>query len=303
MNVQDAINSRFGIALGFLFSRLPPRMGYRVAIRIADFISSQKSIPAVRAVRANQWVVHNLQISSVKLDHLVMNTYRNTARSLYEFWHFITKPKKVMEMVEFDQSFFDCVQQAKDRREGLIIVLPHLANFDLIGNAAVLHGINLHVLSYPQPPGGYRWQNRIRKLEGLNITPLSVESIHLASETLRNGGIVTTGIDRPLAGSEDRKYQTTFFGRKTVLPVFHIRLALKNNVRIAVVGGCKKMDGKYLVWASNPIEMKPKKNLVDEIVYNAEAILEISSNDIRRAPDQWAMYYPVWPEVLDQVPR
>jgi phosphatidylinositol dimannoside acyltransferase len=300
MNLQDALNSRFGIALGFLLSRLPQTIGYKTADWIADRISSRADIPAVLAVRTNQWVVHEQNISPANLNQLVINTYRNTARGLYEFWHFITNHAAVKRMVEFDQSFFSSVQEVKDKGEGVIIVLPHLANFDLIGHAAVLNGINLHVLSYPQPPGGYRWQNRLRKLEGLNLTPLSIESLRLASETLRSGGIVTTGIDRPLPG-EERKYQVTFFGLKAFLPVFHIRLALKHNSKIIVAGGCKKSDGKYLVWASRPIKMKHKDNLVDEIVYNAEAVLDISAKDILRAPDQWAMYYPVWPQVVDQV--
>jgi lauroyl/myristoyl acyltransferase len=48
--------------------------------------------------------------------------------------------------------------------------------------------------------------------------------------------------------------------------------------------------------------MKRKENLVRETVDNAESILDIMAKDIRRAPDHWAMYYPVWPEVLDQIP-
>ncbi|MBE0699815.1 MAG: hypothetical protein IH586_23060 [Anaerolineaceae bacterium] len=301
MNLQNALNSRLGIALGVLLSRLPRAAGYRTAAWIADQVSSQKDIPGVRAVRANQWVIHNEKISSDELNQLVVNTYRNTARGLYEFWHFLPKKDAVVRLVDFDPTFFECIQNAKERGEGLLIVLPHLANFDLVGHAAVLNGVKLHVLSYPQPPGGYRWQNKLRKLEGLNITPLSIEALHLASETIRSGGIVTTGIDRPLTGDE-RKYQVSFFGRKAVLPVFHIRLALKHNIPIVVIGGRKKADDKYLIWASHPLRMKRFDNLVDEIVYNAEAILDISANDIRQAPDQWAMYYPVWPEVLDQVP-
>jgi KDO2-lipid IV(A) lauroyltransferase len=204
-------------------------------------------------------------------------------------------------MVDFDPSFFRAIENSKQKGEGLIIVLPHLANFDLVGHAAVLNGVNLHVLSYPQPPGGYRWQNKLRQLQGLKITPMSIEALRMASDTLRAGGIVTTGIDRPLKG-EDAKYKARFFGLCTVLPVFHIRLALKHDVPIAVIGGCRKPDGKYCVWASEPIRMQRMDDIIQETVVNAEAILEISARDIRQSPDQWAMYYPVWPEVLDQVP-
>jgi phosphatidylinositol dimannoside acyltransferase len=112
---------------------------------------------------------------------------------------------------------------------------------------------------------------------------------------------VLTGIDRPLPNG-DSKYRAHFFGRLASLPVFHIRLALKHKLPIVVLGACRQPDGRYCVWASEPIAMQPDADLVQETVSNAERILAVISGYIRRAPDQWAMYYPVWPEALDQMP-
>jgi len=39
-----------------------------------------------------------------------------------------------------------------------------------------------------------------------------------------------------------------------------------------------------------------------EIILNAERVLSIAEAAIRRAPQQWAMFYPVWPEMLDKMP-
>lgn len=302
MKLYETLDNRFGIGLGFLLSRLPPAIGYRIAQWFADLLSTQKNSPRVWAVRANQWIVHDLNISTQELDRLVRDTYRNSARGLYEFWHSLPGKEKVLKMVDFDQSFFSAINQAKAKGEGLILVLPHLANFDLVGHAAAFSGVKLHALSYPQPPGSYRWQNELRKLEGLTITPLSIQALRLASTTLSSGGIVTTGIDRPL-GQEHGKYQLRFFGRKATLPVFHVRLALKHNVPISVIGGCKKPGGNYQVWASELIYMTPMDDIIRETVYNAEKLLSISEHDIRRFPDQWAMFYPVWPEEMNHVPR
>jgi lauroyl/myristoyl acyltransferase len=301
MNIQDLLNSRLGIGLGFLLSRLPPAIGYRAADWIADRVSSRKELPGVQAVRANQWVVHNQKVSPDELDYLVRNTYRNTAYALFDFWHYLSKKDSIKRMVDFDPSFFRCVQQAKEKGEGLLFVVPHFAGFDLVSHAAILNGVYLHVLSYPQPPGAYRWQNKLREQKGLKITPISMEALRMASDTLRAGGIVCTGIDRPLQG-EEGKYRVYFFGRQAVLPVFFIRLAMKHDVPVVVIGGCRKPDRKYLVWASEPILMKRMDDLVQETVHNAEILLEISARDIRQSPDTWAMFYPVWPDVLGQVP-
>lgn len=301
IRLQNFLNSRVSIALGVTLSKVPSAAGYRIGNWLADFIAARKQNNMVRSCRANQWVVHNELPSASELDQLVRQTYRSTARSLYEFWHFYRNARDVLDMVEFDQSFMKIVDQGRSEKRGTLMVVPHLSNFDLIGRAAVFNGINLHILSYPRPPGGYRWQNALRQLPGLTVTPMSIEALRQASDTLRSGGIVVTGVDRPLTNDES-KYQVRFFGRLASLPVFHIRLALKHDLPIVVVGGCRKENGHYQVWASEPIPMERSTDLVQETVHNAESVLDQLACFIRKAPDQWAMFYPVWPEALDQMP-
>ena len=54
------------------------------------------------------------------------------------------------------------------------------------------------------------------------------------------------------------------------------------------------VPGKYKILVSEPIAMKRKQNREEELVYNAEQVLEQVASHIRHAPYQWAMYYPVW---------
>lgn len=303
LKLTEILNSRLGIALGLGLSRLiKPRVGYPLARWIADLISTRRRAMMVRAVRANQWVIHDMRINREQLNILVRDTFRSSAYSLYEFWHLFTNPKAVIDQVEFQPSFLECIQRAQKHESGTIIVVPHISNFDLIGRAAVLRGLELHILSYPQPPGGYRWQNRLRELPGLLVTPMSVEALRRASDTLSENRVVLTGVDRPLSNIDKGKYRPHFFGRPATLPVFHIRLALKHNLPIIVLGGARKPDGRYTVWASDPIPMQRHPDLIQETVQNSEAVLSVIAENIRKAPDQWAMFYPVWPETLDTAP-
>jgi len=298
---QDFINSRVGMAVGLALSRMPPKIGYRFARWLGTRIGTFKSLPMVTGVRANQWVINDMAPTSRELDALAVATFQSVVRSLYEFWHFNQDDDAIKGMVDFDQSFVSCYEHARQAKTGLILVVPHLSNFDLVGRAAVLNGFPLHILSYPQPSGGYRWQNRLRELPGLTVTPFSVNALHQASQTLMDGGAVVTGIDRPLA-DVDTKYRSRFFGRPANLPVYHIRLALKHELPVIVTGGIRKPNGRYLVWASDPIPMIPHPDLVQETVQNAEAVLAVLAGFIKRAKEQWAMFYPVWPEVLEDLP-
>lgn len=301
MQLQEFLNSRGGIALGLSLSRMiPPRLGYPFARWLGNRIASMRGNAFVRAVRANQWVINEGRISATELDHLTGETFRSAAESLYEFWHYFREPIQVMEMVDFEPSFVECFNRARANKNGTLLVIPHMSNFDLVGRAVVLRGLNLHILSYPQPPGGYRWQNILRQLPGLKVTPMSIQALREASDTLRSGQTVLTGVDRPLP--EDTKYRVNFFGRLASMPAFHVRLALKHNLPITIVSGYRIGHKCYKVFASEPIEMVRSKDLVEETTQNTENVLSVIASFIRRSPTQWAMFYPVWPDALDYVP-
>lgn len=301
MALQNILNSQVGTVLGLSLSRLPPRAGYGLARRLGGGIAALKKYRMVRALRANQWVAHGEGPDTRELDRLTEAACESTARSLYEFWHYYHNPRAVLDMVSFDPSFPACFERARRDQTGLLMVIPHLSNFDLVGRAAVLRGFHLHVLSYPRPPGGYQAQNELRELPGLTVTPLSGEGLRQASLTLRSRGAVLTGIDRPLPIA-DSKYRARFFGRPAILPVFHIRLAIKHDLPVVVIGGQRDPGGGYRVWAADPVAMARRADLVDETVENAEAVLTEVARVISAAPDQWSMFYPVWPEALSQMP-
>lgn len=302
MKLQDFLTGSLATILGLSLSRiLSPGVGYPFAHRIADFLSSRPKSALVYAVRANQWLIHQGQLTSAQLDALVVETFRSSARSMYEFWHFFRNPRAVTEMVELDPSMEECLDRAQQAPNGTLLVAPHVSNFDLVGRAIALRGLKLQILSYPRPPAGYRWQNQLRQIPGMMVTPMSIDALRKASETLRAGRIVFTGIDRPLP-IQEAKYLPRFFGRPAAMPVFYIRLALKHNLPITVIGVHRGSNGRYKVWATNPIPMRRSSSLMEEIVQNTETVLNAASEIICKAPEQWAMFYPVWPDVMAQPP-
>jgi KDO2-lipid IV(A) lauroyltransferase len=169
----------------------------------------------------------------------------------------------------------------------------------LAGAALALNGLCFQTLSFPNVNDGYAWQNRIRRHLGLEVTPLSMSSLQLARERLQKGGTVLSGLDRPHPGSN---YMPRFFGRPAALPVFHVRLGLRTHCPIYVVAVLTQPDGKYYLDCSEAIWMQPHPNANTEIITNAEKVLLAGEVFIRKAPEQWAMTYAVWPEVINAIP-
>jgi lauroyl/myristoyl acyltransferase len=113
---------------------------------------------------------------------------------------------------------------------------------------------------------------------------------------MRDGGLVVTAVDRPIR----RKAHTlTFFGNPSPLPAGHIRMALKANVPVIPIAVKMTADGKYRVEIGDSIPMASHDNPDEAIRINAEAVLKALENFIRPNPEQWLMYYPAWPTLMD----
>jgi lauroyl/myristoyl acyltransferase len=298
--LQDVINGLFGVSLAYgLAQALPPRLGHWTATRLGGAIGRLKNTSQAQAVRANQWVVSGGKLSGAELDSATRAVFRSTGRCQYDYYHHLHRPEKILKLVEFNPAFEECIQRSQEGRESQLLVIPHFSNFDLVGRAAALKGMRYLALSYPQPQSGYQRQNEIRNFMGLEVTPISNESLRQAAQRLRGGGTVLTGADRPL---KEGKYRPQFFGRAANLPTSYVRLALKEKAAVIVVSGISLPDGRYQAWASEPVRMEAKDDLAAETLRNTEAVLEVIEDLIRQAPQQWSMFYPVWPEATFEIP-
>jgi lauroyl/myristoyl acyltransferase len=294
---QNIFNSRYVVGMAYWLARVfPPTGGYKLAAYLSDRVSERERWSMVQAVRANQWVINNGKIGPTQLDQQVKKTFRHTGKCIYDLYHNIKDPKRLDDWVEINPRVAALLAEYRaGKGSGLVVVGAHMSNFDLVAQYVARQGFNAQVITLPDfDVSGYKWQNDLRRNSGLDITPASVSAIRKAYETLDQGGIVLSGLDRPLEGG---KYRPSFFGRPASLPTFYVNFALKAKVpvMVAVANWCR--DGKYHIRLSDPIYMQPYADRDDEIIQNAERVLRVAEAFICKAPEQWLMFYPVWPEV------
>lgn len=299
-NLQRFINSSFSVRLISTIGRvLPVRLGHSLADFIAARISSRKQSQIVRAVRANQWVARGETLEKEALDQAVRETFQNTARSLFDLYHFVQNPQAAQRMIVFDASFQQLAERLEFADRGLMAVGLHLSNFDLVLQWLCRQKFKPLALTVPNPQGGGRIEFEMRKKTGVNLLPASVSAFRQAARHLQKGGLVVTGIDRPIPEPPARPL---FFGRPSALPMHHIVLASKARVPVVIVITSLRQDGKIHLMTSEVIEMNPHPDRDKETQQNAEKVLNIAESFIRLAPQQWSMSLPVWPEVLDLAP-
>lgn len=301
ISLQSLSTSRFGIAFALAIARYTPRwLGYWIARRLAGLVSSRRSSMMIRALRANQWVIRGCKPDARELDQIVKRVVLKHTRCLYDFYRNIDRPDEILRLVSFSPEFQQLFDRLKAGTESTLFVAPHISNFDLAGRALALRGLNFQVLSYPQPTGGYQWQNQMRSDIGIEVTPMSISALQKARARLRNGGVVLTGLDRPL---EDTRYYPRFFDRPSPLPVAYVQMALQIGVPIIVVACITLPDQTYQLICQPTIYPQQNSMREVELVSNAEMVLQQAEELIRRDPDQWAMFYPVWPDSLDDTPQ
>ena len=301
IDLQQVINSSFSLRLvSSLAQRLPPRLGYRIACRLAAEIARQRDSRIVRALRLNQWVASGETLEGEALDHRVRQTLQHSARSLFDLYHYSHNFEATRQLLVFDSSFAPLIQRPEFDRRGLMVVGLHLSSFDLILQWLVRDGLKPLVLTIPNPQDGRQVEYEIRKRTGMNLIPASVGAFRRALRHLQRGGMVLTGIDRPI---ENPEVCPRFFGRPAALPVSHVFLAIKARVPILITAAYLQEDGKYHVFASEPIEMESCSDSAKAVLQNAESILSIAEGFIRRAPQQWTVPLPVWPQIMELVPK
>lgn len=293
--------SNTGIRMAlWMGEKLPAGIVYRIASLLASAAATRRNSKLMRAIRHNQSVILNQAENSKAVALQAKRIVKNQSRYLSDFYHLLNQPSKVVEKMHFSPRLTEVLANARSSQRGLLLLTTHTSAFDLAGLSFAYHGLQPLVLGVPNPPKSYLWQNRLRNERGLLTLPMSISALGQARERLQTGGLVVTGLDRPLP---DAKHHPRFFDRPSDLPVAYVRLALRADARVHVVG-CRDMpDGSYQIECSEEVvfEAKPQSDI--ELIENAEAALRQAQSIIQHDPTLWMMFFPVWsshPTLIDK---
>ncbi|MDI6694722.1 MAG: lysophospholipid acyltransferase family protein [Anaerolineales bacterium] len=305
MDLQAILNSQTAGKLAFHLSRrLPPKFGSWIAGVIARWIAAQRETLLVQAIRGNQWVVSGrissgALLSAEQLDRAAQETLTYLALAFYQLFRNFESAEALQQLVCFTPQVEEVIARSREGRHGVLVAGLHMAGFDLVAQAAALRGFRGVALSLPQTSQAVEWQHAFRRRSGLEILPANVANLRQAARRLSQGETILTGIDRPMPGL---KYRPLFFDRPALLPTHHVYLALKAGAPVIVMGAMLKPDGRYHFLSSDYIQLRPYEDRAQEMVCNAERLLEAAEEIIRQAPRQWAVPHPVWPEVFSENP-
>jgi len=294
VRVQDIFSSKPVTRIGISVGRYTPRwVGYGL-VKIAASLIARRKPQIYHTVRANLRHILGPEASDETLHQMTRNVFYHAGQTYYDFFHAIDMPKEVIaRAAQVPDETVAFVRSEMDNGRGVLLLGTHMSNFDLLGLSIGARGLPIQMLSLADPQAGFHLLNYLRAKGGYEVTPISSESLRAAIRRLKSGGIVMTGIDRPIP--EDREL-IEFFGRLAYLPVGPVRLALMSGATV-IVGSCHyDPDQGYVLQVTGPIEMIRTGDRRQDILVNARQLAKILEGFVRAHPDQWMMFHPFWPE-------
>jgi lauroyl/myristoyl acyltransferase len=294
MRLQDLTSSKPVTQLGlFIGQHTPRRVGYGLARGVSSIIAHRK--PEIYwTVRANLRQIVGPEVDDVALHRMTRQVFFHAGQTYYDFFHAIGQPPGVLVEVVRDSEFL--VEQMRSetaRGQGVLLLATHMSNFDLAGLAIGAHNLPILGLSLADPGAGFRVLNRLRAMGSVEVTPITPESLRVAIRRLKSGGIVLTGVDRPVP--RDREL-VEFFGRPSYLPVGPARMALMTAATVFMASCCYDSDEGYVLEVAGPIEMVCTGDRRQDILTTTRRLGAVLEGHVRAHPEQWMMFHPFWPQ-------
>jgi lauroyl/myristoyl acyltransferase len=298
IDLKDLASSPRTLRLGMFTSRYTPEtVGHRLAWFVSGLIARFK--PAVyRTARSNLSQVLGPNVEPQSLESIAREVFHTFLRNYFDLFRALRLPlEELLSRVDVPEQAKAILDSLWNREGGSVLVIPHLGNFDLGGQVAAAYLPETQVISLPDPPPGFQLANRYRQRTGIKVTPLSPPALREAIRTLRQGKAVAVGGDRPVSDLDE---PVSFFGSPARVPSAHVRLAIKTGA-VVVVACCvfSAETKRYTFHVEPPLGMIRTGDRQEELQINMRQVLDRLESVIRRWPEQWQMFVPVWPKLLE----
>ncbi len=275
----------------FLSRHGSPRAAQRLARVIGRGITAARG-GLYQAIVQNQAQVRGLRADDPMLPRAVQAVIEHAGQGYYHQFRAVALGEPAL--IQLDEQSRENLLEGRRLNRGVIAVGAHLSSFDLaIQHVTATEQIPALVLGLAEPTPGFQLLNAMRANPYCRVAPINRTALREAIVHLRSGGLVGTGVDRPVAG---QMTAVEFFGRPALLPTGHIRLALRTNAVIVALWCEWSPTRGYRVRISPPIHVEQHPTVDETIAHNARRALSILETAIARRPEQWMMFIPVWPE-------
>lgn len=277
--------------LGRAIAAMPEPVALGAGALVGDIVFRVR--PDQRAM-----VVRNLRrvlgsgATAREVDRLAHLAYRAYARYWVEGAQLpAVAPAEIVRRLSVDG--YEHLVAGMEAGRGVVLALPHLGSWELGGAYLAIKGYPMTAVAERiEPAELFDYFVAQRAAMGLTVVPLGAESGGAVLRTLRQGGLVGLVCDRDLVGNG---VEVELFGERTTMPAGPATLALRTGAALitAAVYSGPGRDHRGVV--DPPIDTTRTGSLRADVQRITQEIATRFERAIRRAPEQWHVFQPVWP--------
>ena len=280
---------------GVAVARVIPRSAGQWIGRQIGVASYRRRPQAQAAIRANLHAVTGKE--GAELDALCVANVRNFSHMVADYFYCASrKPAEAARLVQRWRGF-EHLEAARARGKGVIIVTGHLGHWELGGILLTERGLPMTVITLDEPSTALtEWRDDYRRRSGIQTIAVGpgrefgfVEMI----QTLRRNECLAMLVDRPYAGTGA---PVSFFGRPTQFSSGPALLWQHTGAAVVPAFVVREADGVYSSFAEPIIPMESGSDPRAAQQENTQRVASAFEDIIRRFPEQWFNYTPIWPE-------
>jgi KDO2-lipid IV(A) lauroyltransferase len=251
------------------------------------------------AQERRQTIVENLMPvlngNRASAERAAKRLFGNFGRKLADLWRCesgLPVAPLITEFVGAEQLF-----EAHRRKQGVLLVTPHLGNWEVGGYALAARGITLHVVTLSEPAKGLtEVRSEARRRNGIETIVVGDDPFAFVRiiKLLQEGAIMAILLDRPI---DSCRVTIELFGRPFNAAIAAADLARASGCAIVPVFLPRMKDGYR-------IELLPAIPYDRNRLGDREGRIELTQEIfrafepfIRRHADQWYQFFPIWPPI------
>jgi len=225
------------------------------------------------------------------LDRWARRSFRTYARYWVEGARLpTTSPAEVVQHMFMDGLHH--LHAARAAGKGTILALPHIGSWEYGGAYLATQDLPMTAVAERiEPPELFDFFVEQRAAMGLTIVPLDRHAGGALLSTLRAGGLVGLLCDRDIEGTG---IEVDFFGERTTMPAGAATLALRTGATLCTGAVYSGPGPDHRAIVEPPLDTTRSKSLRADVARLTQEIATRLEGLIRRAPEQWHVFQPLW---------
>jgi lauroyl/myristoyl acyltransferase len=248
-----------------------------------------------RATRSSFAHVLGRSPDDPRVDRLARRMYRNYAQYIVELMRLPTRPRG--ELVrELDMMDAANVETARDLGRGVIMVGAHIGFME--GGAAAIADRGWVVSAIADDSEFielFEHLSRQRAAWGIRLLPM--RNLREMYATLRRGELIGLLVDW---GYRPDGIPVRIFGDWTTLPAGPATLAARTGAVIVPISVTREVDGEFRYRGRTSPYIEVSSIEPSELARATQLVADAIEEAIRRHPDQWWVFKPMWPETGEE---